>query len=111
MSDTCLFCKIIAGHIPADIVYQDDDCLAFKDIHPKASSHVLLIPKQHVATLNDLPDAASIGLLMERARHIAQNVLQLDAGYRLIINIGKGGGQEVFHLHIHIMGGKKIPAF
>ena len=105
----CLFCKIIAGDIPSDKVYEDDDVYAFKDIHPKAPTHVLVIPKQHVATLSDCDDAALIGTLMDRVRKVADEVLQLAAGYRVVINVREGGGQEVFHLHAHILGGKKLP--
>jgi histidine triad (HIT) family protein len=108
MSD-CLFCKIIAGDIPASVVYEDKDVLAFKDINPKAPTHVLLIPKQHIATLADADDPALLALLMQRVQHIADDVLHLDAGYRVIINVREGGGQVVFHLHIHIMGGKSLP--
>lgn len=108
MSD-CLFCKIIAGDIPSDKVYEDDDVYAFRDIHPKAPTHVLVIPKQHVATLSDCDDPALLGLLMDRVRTIADDVLNLAAGYRIVINVRAGGGQEVFHLHVHILGGKKLP--
>ncbi|WP_167631818.1 histidine triad nucleotide-binding protein [Mariprofundus ferrooxydans] len=108
MSD-CLFCKIIAGDIPSDKVYEDDDVYAFRDIHPKAPTHVLVIPKQHVATLSDCDNPALLGLLMNRVRTIADDVLNLAAGYRIVINVRAGGGQEVFHLHVHILGGKKLP--
>jgi len=108
MSD-CLFCKIIAGDIPCDKVYEDGDVYAFKDIHPKAPTHVLVIPKQHVATLSDCDDPVLIGTLMSRVDKIANDVLNLAAGYRVIINVREGGGQEVFHLHAHILGGKKLP--
>jgi len=105
----CLFCKIIEGTIPSDKVYEDDDVFAFRDIHPKAPVHVLVIPKQHVATLTDCEDLALLGMLMDRVRMIADEVLNLAAGYRIVINVREGGGQEVFHLHMHILGGKKLP--
>jgi len=105
----CLFCKIVTGNIPCDKVYEDDDVYAFKDIHPKAPTHVLVIPKQHVATLSDCDDPTLIGTLMSRVDKIANEVLNLAAGYRVIINVREGGGQEVFHLHAHILGGKKLP--
>ncbi len=105
----CLFCKIIEGSIPSDTVYEDADVFAFKDIHPKAPVHVLVIPKKHVATLADCNDPAVLGLLMNRVRTIADDVLNLAAGYRVVINVREGGGQEVFHLHAHILGGKKLP--
>ncbi len=105
----CLFCKIIAGDIPADKVYEDKHVFAFKDIHPKAPTHVLVIPKVHVPTLADVDDPALLATLMTSVNHIANDVLKLDAGYRIVINVGEGGGQEVFHLHVHILGGKKLP--
>jgi len=105
----CLFCRIIEGSIPSDKVYEDADVFAFKDIHPKAPVHVLVIPKKHIATLSDCDDPALLGLLMDRVRTIADDVLNLAAGYRVVINVREGGGQEVFHLHAHILGGKKLP--
>lgn len=108
MSD-CLFCKIAAGAIPSTKVYEDDDVFAFNDIHPKAPVHVLVIPKTHIATFADCDDPALLGTLMERVRTIADETLHLAAGYRIVINVREGGGQEVFHLHVHILGGKKLP--
>ncbi len=108
MSD-CLFCKIIEGEIPCDKVYEDDDVFAFNDIHPKAPTHVLVIPKDHIPTLADVSNPALLGLLMTKVNHIANDVLKLEAGYRIVINVREGGGQEVFHLHAHILGGKKLP--
>jgi len=105
----CLFWKIAAGAIPSGKVYEDEDVFAFHDIHPKAPTHVLVIPKQHVATLSDCDDPALLAILMDRVRMIADDVLGLDTGYRVIINVRAGGGQEVFHLHVHILGGKKLP--
>jgi len=108
MSD-CLFCRIADGTIPSAAVYEDDAVYAFNDIHPKAPTHVLVIPRQHIATLSDAEDPALLGLLIDRVRHIADAVLELEAGYRVVINVREGGGQEVFHLHAHILGGKKLP--
>jgi len=105
----CLFCKIASGVIPSSKVFEDDDVFAFNDIHPKAPTHVLVIPKTHIATLTDCNDPAVLGMLMDRVRIIADDVLQLAAGYRVVINVREGGGQEVFHLHVHILGGKKLP--
>jgi len=105
----CLFCKIMEGTIPSGKVYEDDDVFAFRDIHPKAPVHVLVIPRRHVATLTDCEDTALLGMLMDRVRMIADEVLNLAAGYRVVINVREGGGQEVFHLHAHILGGKKLP--
>ena len=108
MSD-CLFCRIAAGEIPSGKVYEDDDVFAFNDINPKAPTHVLVIPKQHVDTLTKAEDPALLGMLMDRVRKIADEVLSLTEGYRIIINVRSGGGQEVFHLHAHILGGKVLP--
>ena len=104
----CLFCNIINGTIPSGKVYEDDDVFAFNDIHPKAPTHVLVIPKSHIATLTDCTEPALLGTLMDRVRTIADDVLNLAAGYRIVINVREGGGQEVFHLHVHILGGKKL---
>jgi len=105
----CLFCKIIAGEIPCNKVYEDDQVFAFHDIQPKAPTHVLVIPKEHIPTLSDVENPASLGILMDRVNHIANKMLNLEAGFRVVINVREGGGQEVFHLHAHILGGKKLP--
>ncbi len=105
----CLFCKISKGEIPSTCIYEDANVYAFKDIHPKAPVHVLVIPRQHVPTLSDCDDPALLGILMDRVRTIADHVLNLVPGYRVVINVREGGGQEVFHLHIHILGGKTLP--
>jgi len=105
----CLFCNIAAGKIPSDKVYEDDDVFAFRDIHPKAPTHVLVIPKKHVETLSDVKDPSLLGMLMSRVQYIADEVLELESGYRVITNVRAGGGQEVFHLHVHILGGKILP--
>ena len=111
MSD-CLFCKIIAGDIPADIVYQDDKVLVFKDINPKADVHLLMIPKLHIESLDKLDESHNdlMAYMMLKLTEIAHDQ-GLSGGFRTIINTGKEGGQEVFHLHIHLMGGKNLPGF
>jgi histidine triad (HIT) family protein len=109
MSD-CLFCKIARGEIPANKVYEDDEVLAFHDIHPVAPVHFLLIPKQHLASLADANE--SHGALLGRMLLLAPRLAKqqgLDNGFRTVINTGAGGGQEVFHLHIHVIGGGNIP--
>lgn len=110
MSD-CIFCRIAAGEIPASKVYEDDELLAFRDIAPKAATHLLLIPKRHIVNLNDLDegDAALMGRLMLAIPRIAAE--QQLAGYRTITNTGAEGGQEVFHMHFHILGGQQLPGF
>ncbi len=107
----CLFCKIAAGEIPAKIVDENDDFIAFHDISPKAETHVLLIPKKHIVNLDDLQpdDEALMSRLMFTVPKLAKK-LNLD-GYRTITNTGANGGQEVFHMHFHILGGSKLPGF
>ena len=108
--DNCIFCKIIAGEIPASKVYEDDKMLVFKDIEPKAKVHLLAIPKVHFAHLSQL-DGEKAGVLA----HIFTKIPQIakengcENGYRLIINQGEDGGQAVHHLHVHILGGQKLP--
>ena len=111
MSD-CLFCKIVAGEIPGDKVYEDDLVIAFKDINPKAEVHLLVIPREHIASLNELAPEhdALIAHMMRVIPQLAKSQ-GLDAGFRTIINTGKGGGQIIFHLHMHLMGGKDLPGF
>lgn len=105
MSD-CLFCKIAAGEIPATRVYEDEHLIAFHDIRPKAPVHVLVIPRKHIASLVEVgaEDAALLGQVTVTLPKIAL-ALGLDQGFRTIINTGPGGGQEVYHLHYHILGG------
>ncbi|MDQ6964564.1 MAG: histidine triad nucleotide-binding protein [Mariprofundales bacterium] len=105
----CLFCQIAAGVIPSTTLYADDDVYAFNDIAPKAPIHVLVIPRQHIATLSEADSPVLLGTLLDRVRHIADEVLQLQEGYRVVINVRAGGGQEVFHLHAHILGGRVLP--
>jgi len=106
--NTCLFCRIVAGEVPADRVYEDDEVLAFKDIHPQAPFHCLVIPKLHVATLNDfLPEQSTlIGRLLLTAKRIAAE--QSLPGYRVAMNVNREGGQVVFHAHLHVLGGRVL---
>ena len=110
MSDDCLFCKIAAGEIPADPVYQDDGVFAFNDINPQAPTHVLIIPKTHIATLNDAnpEDAAVLGRLLLVAADIAQNKGFAEPGYRVVMNCNGDAGQTVFHVHLHLLGGRQL---
>ena len=105
-----LFKKIIDKEIPAQIVYEDEFCLAFKDLHPQAPTHVLLIPKEEISALSQASekDAPLLGHLMLKAREIASKLGLAEKGYRLVINNGEEGGQTVFHLHIHILGGRPM---
>ena len=104
----CLFCKMATGEIKPDVVYEDDKILAFRDINPKAPVHILVIPKVHVATLNDLDDTEISGLLLKTVAKLAAQEGIAKSGYRTIINCNSDGGQEVYHLHLHLLGGKKI---
>ncbi|CAM3540012.1 histidine triad nucleotide-binding protein [Parendozoicomonas haliclonae] len=108
MSD-CIFCKITKGEIPAEIVYEDEHCIAFRDIQPKAPVHLLVIPRKHVANLDDLTDDDRdlISHMMLTIPRIARQQ-GLNEGYRTVTNNGEGGGQEVFHLHFHILGGGRL---
>jgi len=107
MSD-CLFCKMAAGEIKPDIVYQDESVLAFRDISPQAPVHILIIPKKHVATLNELDDSELAGKLLTTAIKIAKQEGLADDGYRTVFNCNEKGGQEVFHLHLHLLGGRQM---
>ena len=104
----CLFCKIVAGTIPSQRVYESDTLLAFKDVHPQAPFHCLVIPKSHLATLNDFneEDAVVAGDLLLAAKRIASE--QGLAGYRVAMNVGREGGQVIFHAHLHVLGGRPL---
>ena len=109
MSDT-IFSKIIAGEIPADIVYDDDQVLAFRDVKPQAPVHVLIIPKTPIATINDLEEkhAELIGRLFLAAKKIAADLGVAENGYRTVMNCNQQGGQDVFHIHLHLMAGRQM---
>jgi histidine triad (HIT) family protein len=111
MSD-CLFCRIVAGEIPSTKVFEDEDILAFEDIHPQAPVHVLVIPKRHVPTLNDLApgDGRLAGRMLEVAVRIAREKETAEPGFRTVINVNAGGGQVVYHLHLHVLGGRQLKA-
>lgn len=108
--DDCIFCKIVRGEIPGKKVYEDADVLAFHDIHPVAPVHFMLVPKLHVVSLMEAKaeHAALLGKMMLLAPRLAREQ-GLETGFRTVINTGRGGGQEVFHLHIHIIGGGNMP--
>jgi histidine triad (HIT) family protein len=107
MSD-CLFCKIAAKQIPAKLVHEDDELIAFRDIAPQAPTHILLIPKRHVASLAELDDPALAGRMLLAARHIAVAEGLHKTGWRTVFNTGPDGGQTVHHLHVHILGGRAM---
>ena len=106
----CLFCSIANQTIAADIIYQDDDVLAFRDITPQAPNHFLVIPKKHIATINDLQpqDSALFGKLALTAKDIAAEQGMADDGYRLVMNCNENGGQSVYHIHMHVLGGRPM---
>lgn len=111
MSD-CLFCKIAAKKLDATVVYEDNEFLAFKDLYPKAPVHILVIPKKHIHSLahSQPEDAELLGRLTLKLQDIAHDA-GLTSGFRTIVNTGKGGGQEIDHVHYHILGGGKLPGF
>jgi histidine triad (HIT) family protein len=107
---SCLFCRIIAGEIPASTVYEDADLLAFNDINPQAPMHVLIVPKRHVPTLNDLAvaDDQLIGEMVRRAAAIAKEKGYDQSGYRTVFNTNAQAGQTVFHVHLHVLAGRPL---
>lgn len=111
MTTDCIFCKIARHEMPAKIVYEDDAIIAIDDIYPKAPIHKLIIPKQHIATMNDLTEKENelVGRIFQVAKKIAIDLDMADTGYRVIMNCNRGGGQVVFHVHLHWLGGKQMP--
>ena len=106
----CLFCKIAGGDIPADVVFESDSALAFRDINPKAPTHVLIIPRRHISTINDIEsdDESLVGSLFSAARQIAADEGLADDGYRVVMNCNEAAGQSVFHIHLHLLGGRRL---
>lgn len=109
MSD-CLFCKIRDGVIPSKKVYEDDHCFAFRDIEPQAPTHILVVPRKHIATLNDVgaADETLVGHLFVAAAKIARDEGHAENGWRALFNVNKDGGQLVFHIHLHVLGGREL---
>jgi len=109
-NDTCLFCKIIEGEIPAEIVYESETAVAFRDINAKAPTHVLVIPRKHISTINDieLDDETIVGSLYTAAREVAAQEGIAEDGYRAVMNCNEGAGQSVFHIHLHVLGGRQL---
>lgn len=106
----CLFCKIASGELNADVIFETDDVLAFRDINPQAPTHVLVIPKRHISTINELKetDADLVGKLYLAAKDIARQEGTEEAGYRTVMNCNAAAGQTVFHIHLHVLGGRKL---
>lgn len=108
MADDCLFCRIVRGEIPAAVVHKDDHVVAFRDINPQAPVHVVIVPREHVASLNDATDADMLGRLSLAASEIARREGIADSGYRTVVNTNRAAGQTVFHIHLHLLGGRSM---
>ncbi len=108
----CIFCKIARAEISVNLLYQDETVIAFPDINPKAPQHVLIIPKRHIATLNDLgdkeEDTVLVGHILQVAKQLANQLGVAESGYRVLMNCNEGGGQAVFHIHLHLLGGRTM---
>ena len=106
----CIFCKIIAGEMAADVLFQDQRAIAFRDINPQAPVHILVIPREHIESLNDAGrgDEAPLGHLLRVAARVANEQGIAESGFRTVINTGAGEGQSVFHLHVHVLGGRAL---
>lgn len=109
-NNDCLFCKIVEKKIPADIVYESENIIAFKDIEPKAPIHCLIIPKKHISTINDIDGSNSniIGLMYEAAAQLARTLNVDKDGYRVVMNCNSNGGQTVYHIHLHFLAGRRL---
>jgi histidine triad (HIT) family protein len=107
---SCLFCRMIAGEVPADLLHQDESCVVIRDINPQAPTHVLVIPREHMESLNEasVRDEALLGHLLRVGARIANDEGHAEDGYRTVINTGTGAGQSVFHLHVHVLGGRPM---
>ena len=110
MAEDCIFCRIVAGEIPASLVYEDDSVIAFRDIHPQAPIHLLVVPRQHIAMLSDLTEthADLAASMLTAVPRVARQVGGLEQGFRVIVNNGAAAGQTVAHLHLHILGGRQF---
>jgi histidine triad (HIT) family protein len=108
MNESCLFCRIASGEIPADVIARGEGWVAFRDIHPQAPTHVLIVPRRHVASVDDLgPGEATLaGTLVTAAAEVARGEGLVEGGYRLVFNVGEGAGQSVHHIHLHLLGGR-----
>lgn len=107
---SCLFCRIVSREIPAKTVFEDEEFVAFEDIHPQAPTHILVIPRKHIPSLDELEpgDAVEVGRLLLRIAEVARARSLQDPGYRVVINCGEGAGQSVFHIHAHLLGGRRM---
>ena len=110
MAEDCLFCKMVAGEVPCDKVYEDDDFLAFRDINPQAPTHVLVIPKRHIARISDAEpaDADLLGRLLLVANQVGESEEIVEPGMRYVISTNPAGGQDIYHIHLHVLGGRQM---
>jgi histidine triad (HIT) family protein len=108
MADDCLFCKIVRQEIPATLVFENEHCVAFRDINPQAPTHVVIVPREHVASLNEATDARMLGELSVAAAQIAKSEGIAERGYRTVVNTNRDAGQTVFHIHLHLIGGRAL---
>jgi histidine triad (HIT) family protein len=106
----CLFCKIVEGKIPATLVYEDDTVIAFNDINPQAPTHILIVPRKHISTLNHLTndDTFIVGQMVQVGKKLADKLRHAESGYRLVMNCNSDGGQTVFHIHLHLLAGREF---
>jgi len=108
MADDCLFCRIVRKEIPAKVVAEDEHCIAFRDINPQAPVHILVVPREHVPSLNEATDTALVGRLSLMAARLAKSEGLSERGYRTVINTNADAGQTVFHIHLHLLGGRRM---
>jgi histidine triad (HIT) family protein len=106
--DDCLFCRLIRGEIPANLVAQTPECVAFRDIDPQAPTHVVIVPRAHIPTLADVKDPLIVGQMAKLATEIAKSAGVAESGFRIVVNTNANGGQTVFHLHMHLLGGRRM---
>jgi histidine triad (HIT) family protein len=108
VSDDCLFCRLIRGEIPAKLVAQTPECIAFRDIDPQAPTHIVIVPRAHIPTLSDVKDPLIVGQMAKLATDLAKSEGIAESGYRVVVNTNANGGQTVYHLHMHLLGGRRM---
>jgi len=108
VSDDCLFCRIIRGEIPANFVAKTAECVALRDINPQAPTHIVILPRAHIPTLSDVKDPLIVGKMTHLAAQLATSEGIADSGYRVVVNTNRDGGQTVYHLHMHLLGGRHM---
>jgi histidine triad (HIT) family protein len=108
VSDDCLFCRLLRGEIPAKIVAQTPECVAFRDIDPQAPTHIVIVPRAHIPTLSDVKDPLIVGQMAKLATDVAKSEGVAESGFRVVVNTNANGGQTVYHLHMHMLGGRRM---